>query len=233
VNLTRQSIRNEPPLRIGEVIDRRYVVEAFLGEDDHSVLASARHNKLGSVEVVVKVLRPEIANADPRLLQRFIDQVRVAAGIQSKHMTKVMNVGALPNGGAFALMERHHGYHLGRVLAAGASIPGQDAIKHVLAACRALAPAHELGHCHGNLRPSSLFWALSADGPPTTKLLGMVDTLRPAHASRGGDIQALGAILEAFQAGSPSIIKRCRSGGFADVSELQSALMALLTEISA
>lgn len=238
MNVTRQSLTAEPPFRLGEVLDGKYYVEEILREDEHTLLAAARHRVLDR-EVAIKALRPDIARARPDLLQQFIKQASGLAQMRNPHVPELMDIQQLENGGVYAIMERLHGYHLGRVLAAGGTFGDDDAIRHAIVVCGVLVRAHLFHQVHGTLRPASLFRALREDGPPTIKVLGFIDTFRPAHASAAGDIQAVGALLESLRSnrapwpGLATILTRCRSGGFASVGELQSALMELSYQIKA
>lgn len=238
MNITRQSLTAEPPFRVGELLGGRYYVEEILREDEHTVLAVARHRHLGH-EVAIKALRPEIANARPDLLQLFIKQGTGLANMRSTHVPEIKDIQQFEKGGAYAILERLHGYHLGRVLAAGATFPDEHAIEYAIHACRALHRAHLIDQAHGNLRPASLFRALREDGSPVIKVVGFLDTFRPAHASAAGDIQAVGTLLESLRSNRApksdlaGILTRCRNGGFASVSDLSSALMGLAHQIKA
>jgi serine/threonine-protein kinase len=98
-------------------------------------------------------------------------EARAAARIRSEHVAKVSDVGTLPDGTPYIVMEYLEGFDLADTLAQRGPLPADEAIELVLQACEALAEAHSLGIVHRDLKPANLFLTHRADGTPCIKVL--------------------------------------------------------------
>ena len=155
--------------REGDVLAGRYRVEHVIGQGGLGVVICARHTELDE-RVAIKLLRPEVMqNADA--VARFKREARAAVRIKSEHVARVMDVGALPGGAPYMVMEYLDGQDLKEVLAAQGPLPVEDVAEHVLQACEAVAEAHALGIVHRDLKPSNLFLTRRTDGTPCIKVL--------------------------------------------------------------
>jgi serine/threonine-protein kinase len=155
--------------REGDVLAGRYRVERVIGHGGLGVVICARHTELDE-RVAIKLLRPEVTqNADA--VGRFKREARAAVRIKSEHVARVMDVGALPGGAPYMVMEYLEGQDLKEVLAAQGPLPIADVAEYVLQACEAVAEAHALGIVHRDLKPSNLFLIRRTDGSPCIKVL--------------------------------------------------------------
>jgi hypothetical protein len=68
-----------------------YVVEELLGGGGMALVYGARHSMLHNRRVALKVLQTHLAE-HPRALERFIDEGRVQASLQSSHIVEVYDV---------------------------------------------------------------------------------------------------------------------------------------------
>ena len=157
------------PLREGELIAGKYVVERVLGDGGMGVVVAAQHLELGE-RVALKFLRPEVAEI-PEARLRFMREARAAARIKGERVARVLDVGTLDDGLPFIVMEHLEGKDLGRLLETRGPLDVEDAVHYVLQACEAVAHAHAVGIVHRDLKPANLFLATSADGSPLVKVL--------------------------------------------------------------
>ena len=161
--------RAEAPVREGEVIAGKYRVERVLGVGGMGVVVAATHLELEQ-RVALKFLLPDAAaNAD--VAARFGREARAAARIHSEHVARVIDVGTLPTGAPYMVMEYMEGEDLERVLARSGPLPIDVATGYVLQACEAIAEAHALGIVHRDLKPANLFLAKRRSGGPIVKVL--------------------------------------------------------------
>jgi serine/threonine-protein kinase len=157
------------PVREGDLIAGKYRVERVLGAGGMGVVAAATHVDLAQ-RVAVKFLLRE-ACGDGVAVARFLREARAAVRIQSEHVARVTDVGTLPDGAPYMVMEYLVGSDLAQLVQANGAVPLEEAVEYVLQACEAVAEAHALGIVHRDLKPSNLFLARRADGTPLVKVL--------------------------------------------------------------
>src|SRR5271169_5378985 len=114
-----------------------------------------RHTVLGT-RVAIKVLHPELARR-PGLVERFLQEARVAAQIRSPHVVQVTDVDRTPEGDAYIVMELLEGEPLSAMLDRQAKLPIATACDFVAQILDALEAAHALGVTHRDLKPENVF----------------------------------------------------------------------------
>jgi serine/threonine-protein kinase len=155
-------------IREGDVIDRKYRVERVLGIGGMGVVVAAQHLKLG--RVALKFLLP-VALHRPEWVARFAEEARVLSRLRSEHVVTVFDVGELPNGAPYIVMEYLEGADLATRLEQTGPLPVEEAVGAVLQTCVAVAEAHRLGIVHRDLKPGNAFCTRGSDGQPLVKLL--------------------------------------------------------------
>ena len=154
------------PVKAGDILARKYVVERVLGAGGMGVVVAARHMTLDQ-RFALKFLLPAACEA-PEAVARFLREGKAAARITSEHVARVVDTGTLENGAPYLVMEYLEGADLG---ANPAPTPVADAVEYVLQACEAIVEAHQLGIVHRDLKPANLFLAQRKDGSPLVKVL--------------------------------------------------------------
>jgi serine/threonine protein kinase len=179
----------------GDVILGRYRIERILGTGGMGVVVAARHLALDSL-VAIKFLLPDsLQNA--KVVTLFAREARAAARIKSEHVVRVMDVGTLPSGAPYMVMEFLEGSDLAAIIRARGPLPANEAIDYILQACEAIAEAHNAAIVHRDLKPANLFLSRRADGSELVKILDfgiskMVDT-GGSHPS--GSVTSTSAML--------------------------------------
>src|SRR5688500_4451427 len=158
-----------PPIGVGDRIADKYVVESIIGEGGMGLVVAARHVELDQ-RVAIKLLLPAIAELGTAA-ERFRREARSAARIRSDHVCRVLDVGSLPSGVPYLVMEHLEGCDLATELERRTRLPVAEAIEWVLQACEGLAEAHSVGIVHRDLKPANLFLARRSDGSKRIKLL--------------------------------------------------------------
>src|SRR5262245_45827023 len=138
----------------GEVLLGKYRVERVLGKGGMGFVVLATHLGLGQ-KVAIKMLHA-LSAARPQVVARFLFEARAAALIENDHVVRVMDVGELPDGAPYIVMEHLSGRDLAEVLSERGRFELGDAIDAVLEACEALAAAHARGVIHRDLKPANL-----------------------------------------------------------------------------
>jgi serine/threonine-protein kinase len=157
------------PFAVGDVIASKYEVTGVLGSGGMGYVISARHTELGEM-VALKFLRPE-ALVHAELVERFAREARAAAKIRSEHVANVFDVGALPDGTPYIVMEYLAGKDLADYLHQEGALPVQVAVEYIMQACEALAAAHSHGIVHRDIKPENLFLTRQAQGMNIIKVL--------------------------------------------------------------
>lgn len=156
-------------LRAGDVVADKYRVERMLGMGGMGVVFAVTHLQIGE-PYAIKCLLPRAA-ADPEAVERFMREARAAVRIKSEHIARVSDVGQLPDGSPYILMEYLTGRDLADVLRERGPLSIRDAVEYVLQACTGVAEAHALGIVHRDLKPANLFLTQRLDGVSLVKVL--------------------------------------------------------------
>jgi serine/threonine-protein kinase len=173
-----------PHSQPGAVIDEKYRVDGVIGRGGVGLVVAATHLAM-SQRVAIKMIRDDVP-MQRELLDRFQKEAQAAAMIKSEHVARVLDVGRLPTGRPYIVMELLEGEDLERVLARGA-LPHTAAVDLTLQACEALAEAHRAGIVHRDLKPANLFVTRRADGTPLVKVLDFgISKIRPLTAPHAG-----------------------------------------------
>ncbi len=155
--------------RPGDVIAGKYVIERLLGQGGMGAVFAARHIKLAK-SVAIKVMLSD--GASPEAAQRFVNEGRAAANIQSEHVVRVDDVDE-EMGYAYMVLELLDGEDLADHLerAPKGRLAPSVAADYVSQALKGVAHAHALGIVHRDLKPSNLFLARRSDGSTVVKVL--------------------------------------------------------------
>jgi serine/threonine-protein kinase len=151
------------------IIADKYRVETTLGFGGMGVVIAARHLQLDE-RVAIKLLRDDVS-LDAEHVERFLREAQAAVRLKSEHVARIQDVGTLPDGKPFMVMELLEGLDLGRILQDQGQLPRPAAVDLVLQACDAIAEAHSIGIVHRDLKPTNLFVTHRRDGSPLLKVL--------------------------------------------------------------
>jgi serine/threonine-protein kinase len=146
----------------GDVLDGKYRVEHLLGEGGMGAVAKATH-LLRRAPVALKFMSGAVLSMQGAV-ERFVNEGVAASQIDSDHVVKVFDVGRLPSGAPYLVMEYLDGLDLGQILEReGPTLPVPRAIHFTLQTLRALHTAHAAGIVHRDMKPSNVF-VIERDG---------------------------------------------------------------------
>ncbi len=158
-----------PAPQVGDVLAGKYRIERPLGEGGMAVVFAATHLALGR-PVALKFVRPWALGAE-EVRQRFMREAQATFSLRSEHAVRMLDLGELPSGDLFLVMELLEGKNLAELLQERGSVSEIEAATYIRQACDALAEAHALGIVHRDLKPANLFLTLTATGKPCVKVL--------------------------------------------------------------
>ena len=179
---------------IGTTVGGYEITEA-LAEGGMGAVWAARHSVMDRT-AVVKLLHPEFGR-DPEIVQRFLNEARAAASIDDPGIVQVFDVGHLPDGRAYIVMERLGGQTLAQRLRQRQSEPPSktravEAVQVLRLLARTLIAAHEEGIVHRDLKPENIFLVPDPDvaGGERTKIvdfgIAKLASSRNASVTRAG-----------------------------------------------
>ncbi len=141
-----------PTLKIGDVLEGRYRLDAVLGEGGIGQVFDATQLALGT-RVAIKTLRPEHA-AEEHLVKRFRREAKALTELSHPHIVAVTDLG-VADGVPYLVMEKVEGLPLSKLLKREV-LPPDRALALTRQILRAVAHAHARGVVHRDLKPGNV-----------------------------------------------------------------------------
>ncbi len=142
-------------LEPGQIIDAKYRIVKLIGEGGMGAVYSGENIKINR-RVAIKVLHAAYTG-NVEVMQRFEREAQAAGRIGNDHILEVLDIGQLPDGDHFIIMEFLDGEPLSsRIKGKGRLMPHEAAplIRQVL---QGLGAAHAAGLIHRDLKPDNIF----------------------------------------------------------------------------
>jgi serine/threonine-protein kinase len=139
---------------VGECIGNYRVVQ-LLGEGGMAAVYLATHPTLGR-RVAVKVLNRDLARLD-QIVQRFFNEARAASAIGHRGIVEVFDLGTLPSGAPYIVMEYLDGESLAQRMTRLGRLPLETAADIAGQIAGVMDAAHARGIVHRDLKPDNLF----------------------------------------------------------------------------
>jgi len=159
----------QSPYLPGDIVAGKYRVDRQIGAGGMGVVLAATH--LDLLETRALKFLSEAALQDAESVERFLREARAASRLKSEHVARVFDVGRLPTGIPFMVMEYLEGADLGVMLKSSGRLSVPVAVNYVLQASEGLAEAHAAGIVHRDLKPANLFLTFRPDGTECVKVL--------------------------------------------------------------
>lgn len=153
----------------GDLVSGKYRIARLIGDGGMGVVYEAHHEVLGH-GVALKFLHSDLAKR-PGLTQRFMQEARVSATIQSPHVTHVTDVDTAQDGSPYLVMELLSGQSLQAMLDRQGKLSPDQAVDFALQILAGLEAAHAIGVVHRDMKPDNVFVTPSGGGP----LLKLID----------------------------------------------------------
>jgi serine/threonine-protein kinase len=159
--------------QVGLIVNNKYRLLRLIGDGGMGSVYEARHELLGTT-VALKFLHPELSRRSG-LVQRFLQEARVSAQIQSPHVVRVIDVDQQAGGLAYIVMEYLEGKTLQTLYEdlyrAGQRLSYADAIEYAMQIIEGVEAAHMAGIVHRDLKPDNVIISRNKKGEPLLKLL--------------------------------------------------------------
>ncbi|HET7545848.1 MAG TPA: serine/threonine-protein kinase [Polyangiaceae bacterium] len=142
-------------LEVGQLLENKYRIVKMIGEGGMGAVFEGENVRINR-RVAIKVLHAAFAgNSD--VMQRFEREAQAAGRIGNDHILEVLDLGILPDGDRFIIMEFLDGEPLStRIKRCGRLMPHELAplMRQVLVG---LGAAHAAGIVHRDLKPDNIF----------------------------------------------------------------------------
>lgn len=140
----------------GAVLGGDFRIERQLGAGGMGAVYVAEQLSTGRRRAL-KLMHPSLVS-DARLRERFEQEARVGARIQSDHVVQVIAAGIdEATGSPFIAMELLDGEDLATTIARRGALPPSDVRAILQPVCHALGAAHAVGIVHRDLKPENIF----------------------------------------------------------------------------
>lgn len=139
----------------GSIIAERYRILECIGEGGMGKVYEAEDTRLGR-RVAIKFLRAALS-ADRTATERLLREARAASSIEHDNIVSVSDLGHLPSGSAYYVMEILRGESLAETLHHHGRLPWSRVAGIALQLCDALNAAHARGIVHRDLKPENIF----------------------------------------------------------------------------
>jgi serine/threonine-protein kinase len=142
-------------LEPGQIIDGKYRIVRLIGEGGMGAVFEGENTRI-SRRVAIKVLHGA-ALGNPETVQRFEREAQAAGRIGSDHILEILDLGTLPDGARYMVMEFLNGDTLSTRIRKAGALPPATVVYLIRQALVGLGAAHQAGIVHRDLKPDNLF----------------------------------------------------------------------------
>jgi serine/threonine protein kinase len=153
----------------GDIVDGKYRVVRLLGVGGMGAVYEG-HNLRIDRRIAIKVMHASIAE-QLDAVARFEREAQAAARIGSSHIVDVFDLGGLPSGERFMVMEFLEGESLLTRFKTRGPMAAPEAAGIIIQLLEGLMKVHEAGIVHRDLKPANVFLVPSVDGGDFVKIL--------------------------------------------------------------
>lgn len=150
------------PLSIGHVVDGKYRVVRPIAEGGMGAVFEAEDVR-DRRRVAIKALLPALAR-QPEIMERFEREARVARLVRSPNLVEFLDLGALPTGERFIVMEYLDGESMQTRLEKLGPMPVKEVLRFCFGLLDGLAKVHDAGVVHRDINPHNIYFAKRPSG---------------------------------------------------------------------
>jgi serine/threonine-protein kinase len=142
-------------LEIGQMIDEKYRILRLIGEGGMGAVYAGENLKIKR-RVAIKVLHAGVA-CDAQTVVRFEREAQAAGTIGNDHILEILDLGELPGGERYMVMEFLDGEPLSNRIRRCGRMTAEQVCPIVRQVLEGLAAAHNAGIVHRDLKPDNVF----------------------------------------------------------------------------
>jgi eukaryotic-like serine/threonine-protein kinase len=153
----------------GEILENKYRIIRLIGEGGMGSVFEAEATRLHR-RVAIKVLHAGSAG-EGEMAARFQLEAQAAGRIGSRHIVEVIDLGQLPDGAHYMVMEFLEGQSLRQRIAERGAMTASDLFPIAEQLLTGVGAAHAAGIIHRDLKPDNVFLVRQPDGKDFVKIL--------------------------------------------------------------
>ncbi len=159
----------------GDIIDEKYRIVRLIGEGGMGYVYEGMNLRIKR-RVAIKVLNSDVA-ASADMKRRFEREAQVAAKIGSPHICDVLDLGDLPSGESYLVMEFLEGEGLDTRIERSLDnrVPTEQLSILTFQMLEGLAAMHEAGIIHRDIKPANAFIARSSTSLGAREVVKLLD----------------------------------------------------------
>jgi eukaryotic-like serine/threonine-protein kinase len=142
-------------LGIGDIIDGKYRIVRLIGEGGMGSVFEGENTRIRR-RVAIKVLSSQLV-ANEELIARFEREAQAAGQIGNDHILEVLDLGSLPSGERYMVLEYLDGETLADRMKRLIRLTPQQLVPLARQFLSALSAAHAAGIIHRDLKPENIF----------------------------------------------------------------------------
>ncbi|MSP24087.1 MAG: serine/threonine protein kinase [Myxococcales bacterium] len=139
----------------GEIIDGKYRIVRPIGEGGMGMVYEGENTRIKR-RVAIKILH-EAVSAKADVVQRFEREAQAAGRIGSEHIVEVLDLGNLPSGERYMVMEYLDGEDLTHRIKRNVQLTAAQCAPLAIQILEGLAAAHDAGIVHRDLKPDNIY----------------------------------------------------------------------------
>ena len=171
---------------VGQVLSERYRLDGLLATGGMGAVYAGTHLKLDR-QVAIKVLHPIVAS-EPNALDRFFQEARAAAAVDSVGVVDVTDLEVDEHLGPYLVMERLEGEPLTDRLRRG-KLPPEEAVELIGQLLDVLTAVHAHQIIHRDLKPPNVFLHTDDAGERVVKVLDFgIAKVQQQHLTLTGEV---------------------------------------------
>jgi serine/threonine protein kinase/tetratricopeptide (TPR) repeat protein len=160
----------DPYNLVGRALVDKYRLDALVGMGGMGAVYSAVHLSTGR-QIAVKVLLPNLAIGNPRLLELFEREARVVGRLRHENIVDIIDAGRTTDGVAYIAMEWLEGHPLEDEIQRGGPLSFQRVSEILRQVAAALEESHSQHIIHRDLKPSNIFLVKRVGGREQVKVV--------------------------------------------------------------
>lgn len=148
------------PLATGSLIDGRLRVERVLGTGGFSSVYLVQNVNVPEMRYALKVL--ELEGSTLQSQERFVQEARIVASLDSPHVAAIRDYGHLPDGRPYLLAEYVDAPNLATIVGQFGGLTDAAVVEITRGVLRALEAVHAAGLVHRDIKPDNILvdlWA--------------------------------------------------------------------------